>query len=335
MNEYQQAFGFLVNQLARIETQVYEEQFPDVQYPDLVPVDTSTSEWIPTITHYSRTRTGRPGPISGRGTIFPKVSSERRQHHVAIEMEGLGYDYTLQELMRSRMLGMDLPSDSARDCRDVVERRLDEILIYGNKDLGWDSFLYADDSVKSGRPTAVDADNNGSGSGDAKRYWDNKSATQILRDINKLLMGIYHDTLTVEMADTLLVPPNIWTSVCSKFIDGTNESVFDTIQKNNVYTKRTGRPLMIRECRGLEAAGPLASGSNYYGRILAYRKDPSVLRFHIPMPFRFLDPYQHHLLYEVPGIFSTGGLEIRRPAVFRYLDKIAAPEPRRSFPGLD
>ena len=75
---------------------------------------------------------------------------------------------------------------------------------------------------------------------------------------------------------------------------------------------------MIRAMRGLEAAGASADA-----RMVAYRRDPSVLKLHIPMPHRFLPVYQDGPLnYVVAGVFRLGGLDIRRPAEVRYVDGI-------------
>jgi hypothetical protein len=75
---------------------------------------------------------------------------------------------------------------------------------------------------------------------------------------------------------------------------------------------------MIRVVRGLDTAG--ASGN---GRAIAYRRDPEVLKIHIPMTHRFLPVWQTGpLVYDVPGVFRIAGLEIRRPGALRYLDGV-------------
>lgn len=57
--------------------------------------------------------------------------------------------------------------------------------------------------------------------------------------------------------------------------------------------------------------------------MISYRRDPSVLKMHIPMPHRFLPVYQAGpIRWEVPGIFRLGGVDIRRPAEVRYTDGI-------------
>jgi hypothetical protein len=44
---------------------------------------------------------------------------------------------------------------------------------------------------------------------------------------------------------------------------------------------------------------------------------------HIPMPHQFLQAREAGpLIFDVPGIFRLGGIEIRRPSAFRYSNGI-------------
>ena len=59
--------------------------------------------------------------------------------------------------------------------------------------------------------------------------------------------------------------------------------------------------------------------------MIAYRRDPEVLRFHLPMDHRFGEPMRPApYYYVVPGMFRTGGLEVRLPGAMRYMDGISA-----------
>jgi hypothetical protein len=122
----------------------------------------------------------------------------------------------------------------------------------------------------------------------------------------------------VEIADTVLLPVAAMNIAATKRIPNTTASVMDFLRTNNVYTQTTGRPLTIRTLRGLETAG-----QNGSGRMIAYRRDPQVLKMHIPMTHRFLNVWQTGpLVFDVPGIFRLAGLEIRRPGAVRYMDGI-------------
>jgi hypothetical protein len=69
---------------------------------------------------------------------------------------------------------------------------------------------------------------------------------------------------------------------------------------------------------GLDTAG---AGSTT--RMIAYKKDPAVLKMHMPMPHHFLPVWQTGpITFDIPGIFRIGGVEIRRPGAVRYVDQI-------------
>ena len=94
--------------------------------------------------------------------------------------------------------------------------------------------------------------------------------------------------------------------------------ILEWIERNNIYTRTTGQPLTIRGVWGLETAGSGATA-----RMVAYRRDPTVVKLHMPMPFRFLPAYQDGpMLFKVPGIFRLGGVDVRPPKSMRYVDGI-------------
>ena len=125
------------------------------------------------------------------------------------------------------------------------------------------------------------------------------------------------------MADTILLPIAARNLIATKqFSDGgTDTSVLQWLMRNNVYTAETGNALTIMTLRGLENA---ATGSNTtgQGRMIAYERNPRVLKLHMPMPLRFWPPQQWLLSYVVPAAFRLAGLEIRLPKAIRYVDGV-------------
>jgi hypothetical protein len=158
------------------------------------------------------------------------------------------------------------------------------------------------------------------GGDDDETSWAMKSVDQILRDFNAALTGIMVDSLQVEMADTVLLPLQSLNLLAQTRLgsgDGAM-TLLDFIATKNVYTFQTGRPLLIRAVRGLETAG-----EGGVGRMIVYRRDPQVLKMHVPMPHRFMPVWQTGpLVFDVPGIFRLAGVEVRRPGAFRYVDGI-------------
>jgi hypothetical protein len=59
--------------------------------------------------------------------------------------------------------------------------------------------------------------------------------------------------------------------------------------------------------------------------MVAYRRDPEVLRFHLPMPRTVLQPRQKSIMgFETGIIARTGGTEIRLPGAVAYGDEVTA-----------
>lgn len=304
----QQALSFLVEQTSFIEPQVYKIQYPDIQYPDLVPVDTSAKEWAKTITFFSQDKVGKATWFHHEAKDIAKADVTMEKFEQEIEMAGIGYGYTLEELGSAMLMSTNLSTDRAEAAKRAYEEFLDSLVLRGDATKGWTG-LYNDATV-----TATDAPNGAGGT----PQWSTKTSDEILTDINAILSGVYSASLTVEVANTIIIPVDAFNLIATKRIVDTNATVLSFLKENNVYTQLTGQPLLIRAARGLETAGSASSG-----RMVAYKRDPMVLKLHLPMPHKFLPVWQTGpISFEIPGIFRTGGLEIRRPGAVRYLDKI-------------
>jgi hypothetical protein len=308
----QQALGFLVSQTAYIEPQVVAVQYPDIQYPDIVPVDTSANEWAKSVTYYSTNKVGQAGWFHHTAKDVHVADSERSKFEVGIEMAEIGYRWTLEELGQAMMIpGMNLSADRAVAAKRASEEFIDNVALQGDTEKNLSGL------INYPGITTVDAAADG-GSGNNQSDWEAKDADLVLRDVNLILSGMWTNSLTVELADTLLIPLQSMATLATKRIANTTMTVLEFLMKNNVYSHVSGKQLMIRAVRGLENAG--AGGS---GRMIAYRRDPQVLKMHIPMTHRFLPVWQTApLVFDVPGIFRIGGLEVRRPGAVRYMDGI-------------
>lgn len=310
----QQALSFLVSQTSYIEREVYKIQYPEVQYPALIPVDTSAPEWVKSITYFSQDMAGRAQWFHHNATDLAIADVSREKFESAVYMAGIGYRYTLEELGQSMMLGLSLSTDKAEAARRAYEEFLDEKLLLGDTSTAMTGL------TNNASVTAVIAAESGAGVG-ATTAWSGKTGDQIIKDINDALTGVWVNSRTVELANTILLPPASLAliSTMPRATAGASDmTVLEWIMRYNVWTSTTGQPLVVRTVRGLETAG---TGSA--GRMVVYRRDPSVLKAHIPMPHRFLPVYQTGpITYDVPGIFRLGGLEIRRPGAVRYVDGI-------------
>lgn len=307
----QRSMNFLISQQSIIEPTVYQMRYQEIQYPSLIPVDTSAPEWIKSVTYFSMDGVGQAQWFSGKAHDMPNVDLSREKFETGVHMAGIGYGYDLEELGTAMQLGMNLTADKATLARRVSEEKIDQVAFGGDSTKGFTGL------VNASTPTATTAPADGSGSATT---FASKTPDQILRDINGQLTGIFTGTLGAEIADTLLLPYSVLLDLSTRRIDSVNQTtILEWVERNNIYTRTTGQPLTIRGLFGyLDTAG---SGSTK--RMVAYRRSPEVVKMHVPMPFRFFPAWQTGpMRFDVPGVFRLGGVDIRRPKAVRYLDGI-------------
>jgi hypothetical protein len=306
----QSALGFVTPQFYNIETTIYQTKYPSFDYASLIPVITEGNEWARGTLFRSSDFAGKMEFLSGKGFDMPYADVSRDQFLKGFEMAGIGYEWSLEEVNVAAMEGRNLSDEKANAARRVAEQFLWNTAMTGQAEKGWTG-LVNDATVTATTAAAV-----GTGS---TSTWSTKTPDQQLADVNNAITGIFTGTNEVEMADTVLLPTARWLSLSVTARSSTSDTTLLTyLQKNNTYTAETGKPLTIRGLRALNTAG--ASGT---ARMVAYRRDPDVVRFHLPMPHKFLPPFQKSsMTFEMAGILRTGGVEIRLPKAITYCDGI-------------
>lgn len=305
----QQAFGFVEPSFYNIERTVYQTKYPSFDYSALLPVITEGNPWARGTLFYSSDIAGKAEWLSGKGFDMPYADVARAQFLKGFALAGIGYEWTLEDVQVAAMEGRMLGDEKAAAARSVAEQFLWNIAMLGHTEKNMTGFL------NDANVPAVTAPNGAAGS----PLWANKTPDEILKDINTALSGVYTSTIETEMADTVLLPTARWLDISVKPRSANSDTtILDYLQNKNVYTSQTGRPLTIRGLRALNAAG--AGGT---ARMVVYRRAPDVVRFHLPMPHRFLPPFQKgSMTWEVAGILRTGGVEIRLPKAVSYVDGI-------------
>ncbi|ANI04166.1 hypothetical protein A210_16415 [Pseudomonas putida SJTE-1] len=310
----QAALPFVIAQGRNIETRVYQRRYPAFNYAAHVPVVTEGQPWAIGTTFFTVDTAGEAKFLSGAGTDMPfnQVTRDQASHDFA--MIGSGWEWNLEEINQAALYGVNLNDTKAMSAADKVERLLNDIAMRGSTEKNWTGLL------NSTIVARTDAAATGTGS---STFWASKTVDQILADINGVLSSVRTNTGEVEWADTLRMPPDAFRDLATRRMGAGDGfmTVLEFIRRNNIYTAETGQALDIQPLR--EARNASQDGG---GRLVAYRKDPEVVRFHLPMPRRVLAPRQKSIMgFETGIIARTGGTEIRLPGAFAYLDEITAP----------
>lgn len=300
----QASMNFLVEQSTHIEREVNEEVYPDVIYPELIPVDTSAHPFVDTITFYSMDKVGQAGWINGNADDVPMADVTRGENKSNVYMAGIGYGYGYEELQKAQMLGVPLTSDKAKAARRAYEEFMQGVALSGNQEKGFTGLFSFPNVSKSAAPKAIN---------------DAATNNEIISMFNGLLSGIATDSHLTSLADTVILPLTTLTYLSSRPMGSEGQmTLLEYLRKNNIYTLQTGKPLTIRGLVQAETAG--TGGTKL---MMAYRRNPQVLKLHIPMPHQFLPVREQGVLrWAVPGVFRTGGAEARRPHEMRYLEGV-------------
>ena len=305
----QAALGFLVSQVSSIESEVYAIRYADIQYPRLVPVDTSAYPWAKTVTYFTTDAVGQADWMNGEASDMPFAEIAHTKYETSVEAAKIGYRFSLEEVNQAMMIpGMNLPADKAAAARRAAEELVERVVLSGDTRKGFLGLVNQTTVPQVAVP-------NGAG---GSPLWSNKAPAEILSDVNNALVGAWSSSAQVELHDTVLLPVTQYGTIASTARSpNTDTTILSYLQANNIYTSSTGQPLTIRTLRQLSGAG--AGGTN---RMITYRRDPQVLKFHMPMPHQFFPPQQRMLEYVIPGMMRLGGLDVRLPRGISYNDGI-------------
>ena len=299
----QAALTFAAENTEHIEREVNETVYPDILYPSLIPVDTSAPAFAETVTFYTSDKYGRAEWINGNADDIPLAGSELSKQSTQVHMAAIGYGWGYAELQQAMLINHPLAATDALAARRAYEEFVERLVFEGDSLKGIKGIL------DSSAVTATVVPNGN---------WQTANADDIVADINYVISGIQAATANGAMADTLLLPVEKMNILSSKRMGDTTMTLLAFIKANNLYTAVTGLPLTIRAVKKLSTAG--VGGT---ARLVAYRRDPSVLKLHMPMPHTFLPVYQPApLRFEVAGVFRLAGLDIRKPDEVRYGDGI-------------
>ncbi|MBB5675521.1 DUF2184 domain-containing protein [Xanthomonas arboricola] len=306
----QVVMGFVVSQTTIIEPGVYRTVYPDIQYRDLIPVDTSGSEFATSVTYYSQDQYGKADWINGNADDIPKAGTNRSQFQTGVHTAGIGYGYGWEEVGRAQLLGINLPNEDAAVARRASEVMVDRVALQGDASKGFTGLFNAAGVTPVAAPTGAWGTLQAAGTA---------TPDQIVADMNSAILNVFNGTNTTAIADRLLLPWSKFMLISTKKMsDNSDMTILQYFLANNVYTATTGQQLTVRGLRDLDTAG--AGG---VARMIAYRYDANVLKLHMPMPHRFLPVYQSGpLRWDIPGVMRLGGLDVRLPKQVVYVDGI-------------
>lgn len=285
---------FFTRELEKIRNKSYDVKFQEPKLLNILPWDTSTPEYVDTITHRSFTRVGM-AKMGGTqyATDFPRVDVFGTETSVKVKPIHAAYGYNLDEIKAANAMNRPLESMRAVAARKAVEMKLNDIVENGEASTGLIGLFNASGiseyTVPAGAATT--------------KTWATKTSDEILADLNGIVNYIITSTNGIETPDIMAMPLSSYNLISQKRLSTDSEkTVLTYFLENNPYIKR------VEWFTTLETAG--ASGAK---RFMAWKNDPDHLVVDMPLAFRQEPVLQDGLSFNVPCRAKTAGVTIFYP----------------------
>lgn len=264
---------FFARELDYIKSKSYDKIYPEFTALNNFPITHEVPEGAETMTYYSYEKTGMAAIISNYATDLPRADVKGSPTTAYVKSIGDSYGYSIQEMRASRMAGKSLDTRKAEAARYAIDRKTNEIAFAGDKEHKLMGMLSSDNNIPLYTLATVET----------KTSWKDKSAAEILADINGMFAYQSRITQDVERADTLALPPAVFIDISTRQIPNTGYTVKRFLLENAPYLKN------IITAPELSAEN---KATNPYGVDVAMLYTNSVDKFSLEIPMAF---YQYPL----------------------------------------
>jgi len=293
---------FFTRQLEYIKGQTYDVVRAPLRAFDLIPTDSTAGPGAESIVYEQYDMTGMAKVIADYADDLPRSDVKGKQFVARVRSVGNSYGYSLQEIRNAQFANRNLEQRKANAAVRAQREAWNRIAFYGDSDHGLQGWL-----TNPNIPSATVAQN----SGGTSTLWADKTADEVLLDMNDLVNGIVEDTNGAEQPDTLVLPINRYSYIHSTPRSGDSDTtIADYFLRNNPYIDTIEWSNEI-----LEANRTANLDSDpFSGEIMiAYRRDPDAMTLEMPQMFEQLSVQERGLEFVVPCHSRIAGVLIYYP----------------------
>lgn len=284
---------FVAKELEAVKAKTYDQKFANLNALKLFDMSSEVDPGADTISYQSLGAVGMAKTIANYATDFARVDVMAEEHIAKVIAGGAAYGYSIQDLRRAAMARKPLANRKAIAARRKIDEYINNIAFHGDAKHGVVGLL---DNPNIGSYTVVS-----DGTGDSTKFKD-KTAVQILRDMNGIIHSVSKQTNDVENPNTLVLPPDQYNYISSTpYSDVVADSILSVFKRNNPD---------VDVLKASELAGAGVGGADM---MLAYVKDADHQTLEIPLPFTQHTIQQKGLEFEVPCECRTAGVLIYYP----------------------
>lgn len=288
---------FFARELDYVKSKSYDKVYPELSALANFPITHEIPEGAETMTYYSYEKTGMAAIISNYSTDLPRADVKGKPTTIMVKSLGDSYGYSIQDMRASRMAGKSLDTRRAEAARYAMDRTVNTIAFAGDTANGLPGILSANNNIPLYTLSTT--------SGGSTAFKD-KTAAEILNDINGMFAYQSKITKGVEKADTLMLPESVYIDITTRQVPNTGYTVAKFLLENAPYLK------------DIVTAPELESDStetNPYGSnvMILYKNDSEKFSLEIPMAFMQHALQNRNLEVIVPCEERVAGVVIYYP----------------------
>lgn len=228
--------------------------------------------------------------------------------------------YTVLELESSALMGTPIDAQKHNAMKIKYEMDVDEQVYIGDTSLGVFGLLNSDNRTGQDAVTTVSNVVNGAA---GSPLWSLKTPTEILTDVNSLLVAVWTASAFAVVPSRLLLPPVQYAALATRIVSQAGSiSILKFLEENNIV-RQSNMKLEILPCKWCVGAGTggTIGVNDGHNRMIAYTKAEDRVRF--PMTTMSKTPLQYDSIWQKTTYFCRlGVLEIVYPETIGYADGI-------------
>lgn len=292
---------FFARELDYVKTKSYDVEYPELTALGLFPITSEADEGAETVTYYTYDKTGVAKVIQNYSTDLPRADVNGKPSYAQVKSLGDSYGYSVQEMRASRLAGKSLDTRKAESARFQIDNLINIIAWKGDDESGLMGVLSSGQSI----PLYTI----GAGATSNKTKWTEKTADEILADVNGMAKQVARVTKNVERPDTLCVPADVYMDISTRRIPDTSTTVLAFILEHAPYIKNVVSAAEL-DADSVET-NPYAAASGGSGVAFLFTNNERKLALENPMPF-----IQHQL--QIQGLETVIPCEARTAGVIVY-----------------
>jgi hypothetical protein len=304
---------FLKEQLDYIFNEVVRQDFPDLQMASgaLIPITNQVDYRAETFSYSLFSAVGEAKILANASTDVPLVNAYVQKKMGIIRTLVDGYEISLEDLEAAQFAGMNISAEMGIVARRVIEEGIDKIGYAGAAE---NSLLGLTTLPNVIRETSPNNGNTNGGTNSTR--WIHKTPEQIYLELVDFLTRMRQATRGIEQPDVLLMPQEQYDRIAAIVYPANTDNTLLNFFLTTQRASATG----IKEIVPVQMLAGLGTGGS--DLMIGYQRNPSKIRYEIPLDFEQRPPEQVVFSTRVVCRSRVAGIVNLKPMSIRFYEGI-------------